>query len=388
MNTWRNVVATLALACLPVAARADRAFVANLSGAWEVPPNASTARAFGRVTLNGAENQITVSLFFFDLGTNQTNAHIHGPAAPGANGPVLFTLGATGTTSATFTALMFPVTAPQVADLKAGLWYFNVHSTGFPGGEIRGQIFRDTPFEALLTSDEEVPSNASPAVGFGRASLNQAQDLMYVTLSYANLMGTQTASHIHGPAAVGANAGVVFGIGAPGGTSGQITDLLVSPTTQQVADLKAGLHYFNVHSTAFPGGEIRGQILPAPFDAPLSGAQEVPPNASTATGFFRAALNATETRIVLTVAYDALSSSLTGAHVHGPAAPGSTAPVICALGLPGGTSGFAENLVCPATPTDAANFKAGLLYVNVHSGVFPGGEIRGQIDMVFRNGFE
>ena len=34
----------------------------------------------------------------------------------------------------------------------------------------------------------------------------------------------------------------------------------ISPTAQQVADLKAGLHYLNVHTSNFSGGEIRGQL--------------------------------------------------------------------------------------------------------------------------------
>ncbi|HLA76173.1 MAG TPA: CHRD domain-containing protein [Vicinamibacteria bacterium] len=382
------MLAVLALSFLAGVSAADTPFVASLSGALEVPPSGSTATGFGRVTLNGAETQITVSLQFAGLGSNQTAAHIHGPAAPGANGPVVFTIGSVGTPSGTFTALTFAATPTQVANLKAGLLYFNVHSAGLPGGEIRGQIFRDTPFEALLTSDEEVPTNASTAVGFGRVSLNQAETSMYVSLRYDNLTAAQTAAHIHGAAAVGSNGPAIFSLGAPGGTSGQIVDALFAPTAQQVADLKAGLHYFNVHSTSLPGGEIRGQILRAPFDAPLSGTQEAPPNASTATGFGRAALNATETRIAVSVRYDALTSALTAAHIHGPAAPGSTGPVLCTLGLSGGTAGFGDNLVCPATAGVAGDLKAGLLYVNVHSSTFPGGEIRGQLDMVFRNGFE
>ncbi|MEO8436648.1 MAG: CHRD domain-containing protein, partial [Pyrinomonadaceae bacterium] len=43
----------------------------------------------------------------------------------------------------------------------------------------------------------------------------------------------------------------------------------ISPTAQQVLDLKAGLHYFNVHTSNFTGGEIRGQLLWNPLNEPV-----------------------------------------------------------------------------------------------------------------------
>jgi hypothetical protein len=119
---------------------AQETFVATLTGAQEVPPNSATAVGVGTVVLNADQNQISVSLQFSGLASNQTMAHIHGNAAAGANAPVLFNIGSLGGRSAMFLNLTFPVTAQQTIDLRNGLWYFNVHSTGFPGGEIRGQI--------------------------------------------------------------------------------------------------------------------------------------------------------------------------------------------------------------------------------------------------------
>jgi hypothetical protein len=128
------------LAVMAVTAKADTTFSGKLSGAQMVPPNASTAVGVGTIILNDAETRITISLDFSGLGSNQTAAHIHGPAGPGANAPVLFNLGSQGTTSGTFVNLSAAVSPGQVAQLRAGKWYFDVHSTKLFGGEIRAQI--------------------------------------------------------------------------------------------------------------------------------------------------------------------------------------------------------------------------------------------------------
>ncbi|MEP6925510.1 MAG: CHRD domain-containing protein, partial [Pyrinomonadaceae bacterium] len=241
-------------------ANATTYFTGTLSSAQEVPTNASTAVGFGRVTLNDAETQITVSLTFSGLSSNQTASHIHGAAPPGANAPVLFNIGSQGATSGTFTALGFAVTPAQVADLKAGLFYFNVHSTNLPGGEIRGQIGLDSPFVSTFSSNQEVPPSGTAATGSGNVSLNATGTQIIASLQFSGLSSNQTASHIHGAASPGANAPVLFNIGSQGMTSGSFVDLFFSVTPAQVAQLKTGQFYFNVHSVNFPGGEIRGQI--------------------------------------------------------------------------------------------------------------------------------
>jgi hypothetical protein len=128
------------LAVMAVAAKADTTFSGKLSGAQMVPPNASTAVGVGTVILNDAETRITISLDFSGLGSNQTAAHIHGPAGPGSEAPIIFNLGSQGATSGTFINLSAAVSRGQVAQLRAGKWYFDVHSTKLLHGEIRAQI--------------------------------------------------------------------------------------------------------------------------------------------------------------------------------------------------------------------------------------------------------
>lgn len=124
-----------------------KSFTAYLSGSQEVPVNASTAKGFGRVTLNDAETSITVSVSYGSaaapLSSNVIAGHIHGAAGPGVNAPVLFDLApAGGVAYGSVNNATFSVTPAQVANLKAGLFYFNIHTVNNSGGEIRGQILK------------------------------------------------------------------------------------------------------------------------------------------------------------------------------------------------------------------------------------------------------
>jgi hypothetical protein len=135
-----------AVTLLSVPARATMLFDASLTGAQEVPPTASQGTGFGTVLLNNALTQITVNLDWFNLTAPATVAHIHGPAAPGTNAPVIFSLsGVPAATSGAIPEQTFAITPAQVADLEAGLFYFNIHTPNFPGGEIRGQILAAVP---------------------------------------------------------------------------------------------------------------------------------------------------------------------------------------------------------------------------------------------------
>ena len=77
--------------------------------------------------------------------------------------------------------------------------------------------------------------------------------------TYKDLTGPAVAAHFHGPAAPGADAPpVVPAVASPSPIKGTAT-----LTDAQIADLNAGKWYFNVHTTANPKGEIRGQLTPA-----------------------------------------------------------------------------------------------------------------------------
>jgi len=137
---FRRSLMTAALAwaaAAPLAAMADSAsFTATLSGAAEVPANASTGTGTLEAKLDTSNNLLTWTLTYSGLTGPATMAHFHGPAMPGANAGVALPF----PSAASPVAGKATLTAAQVADLMAGKWYANVHTAANPGGEIRGQL--------------------------------------------------------------------------------------------------------------------------------------------------------------------------------------------------------------------------------------------------------
>ena len=121
-----------------------RAFAARMSGANEVPPVTTTGMGIGFVGINSAGTQIRVCAGFRNLSSAVTAITINGPASTTENGPVIFTL-TLPTTSFGYASGTFDVTADQIAELRARLWYFQVSTETNPTGEIRGQLNPITP---------------------------------------------------------------------------------------------------------------------------------------------------------------------------------------------------------------------------------------------------
>ncbi len=113
-------------------------FEATLSPAQEVPPAGSTGSGQAEVQFNENTNMLTWKVTYSGLTGAASAAHIHGPAAPGTNAGVVIPF--TGDMNAQPMMGEKAITSAQYADLAAGLYYVNVHTARFPGGEIRGQL--------------------------------------------------------------------------------------------------------------------------------------------------------------------------------------------------------------------------------------------------------
>jgi hypothetical protein len=152
---------------LPGAGRAE-IFHAYLTGAQENPPVATTATGYARIVVNETTGQLTFTVVFNGLSSNQVASHIHAPAAIGANVGVAINFGAVGGTSGTISGTT-TITPTQLAQLRQHLGYVNVHSGNFTGGEIRGQlgVARPADFDGDGRTDMSVlrfPDIAPPAV--------------------------------------------------------------------------------------------------------------------------------------------------------------------------------------------------------------------------------
>lgn len=116
-------------------------------------------------------------------------------------------------------------------------------------------------------------------------------------------------------------------------------------------------------------------LTPTTFEVTLSGANEVPPNASTAVG--SANVTVVGNRLAIDGAWDGFDIADPGAHVHGPAGPGVNAGILFELAYDNAGRSFEGTFTMNAD--QMAYFLAGELYINLHSATYPGGEIRGQI---------
>ena len=112
---------------------------------------------------------------------------------------------------------------------------------------------------ADLKASSEVPAKVSDGAGTLTATLNTDTNELTYHVEFSGLTGPAAAAHFHGPAAPGANAGPQVAVK---------TTPIVSPidgtatlTPAQEKDLLAGKWYFNIHTAANPGGEIRGQVM-------------------------------------------------------------------------------------------------------------------------------
>jgi trimeric autotransporter adhesin len=226
----------------------DTLWVANLTGGQETPPVTSAGTGHGAVIMDATNANLRYHVV--TTGLTLTGAHIHKGIATIAGAVIhpLTPLGATidGTVATSGT---------DAQDLMDGLLYVNVHTAANPGGELRGQLMMpgEILYSASMSGANEVPAVTTTATGGAQFILGVTGTSLRYQAAFTGL--TATASHIH-TGAVGVNGPVLYPLTltATGAAGTQAI------TAGDVTTLDAGGFYVNAHTSANPGGEIRGQI--------------------------------------------------------------------------------------------------------------------------------
>src|SRR5882762_2624350 len=264
--------------------------------------------------------------------------------------------------------------------------------SGSGGGSAPAMIIRSASLDGTQAG------TGATGIGRGAVVVNPVTKAITGGITFTGLTGNPNGAHIHradGTIAVGLTL-----------ASDNATGVLLNNTLSDAdyAQLLAGTLYFNVHTVANAGGEIRGQINVqggvVAGAVSLDNMQEVPASTSPATGKGTVVVDAATGAVL--IAYIAHNvSGANAAHIHtSPSGPGSNGAVI--LGFPNlqtNVDGLGTNLAYapvtspPALPTSMStqnmtDFFANYLYFNVHSNVnnfcapapnCAAGEIRGYI---------
>jgi hypothetical protein len=341
---------------------------ASLSGDQEAPQRVvSGATGTGSFTLNRSSRTLSGSVALD--GVTPSLVHIHAGAADTA-GAVLFPLTIVSPQLATLAPTV--LTPLQVTALDAGELYVNVHSGLHPDGEIRGQLGREV-FTSQLNGLQETTPVVTAGAGKGTLVLDPATRTITGGVTLTGF--TATVAQVQA-GAFGSNGAIrVALVNLGGGIFAIPAPTVLTPV--EVATLRAGGFYFNAGSGANPNGEVRGQIGQRVLLATATGAQEVPPNASTATG--RGVLTYDQRTRALQGNLTLTGMTATMAHIHLGAA-GNNGPIVVTLAETFNGSGV---WAVPANTTLTAEQGTALLglgmYYNAHSGAFAGGEVRGQL---------
>lgn len=368
----------------------ETAFTGAMDGAQESPSVSTTANGYAVFNLAKDENKIKFYVVTNGLSGAITSAHLHN-GAMGVAGPVTQDLSSFIVNGNILTGVFTPSTN-VISNLKSGTAYVNVHTSANPNGEIRAQLKMDDKicFDAWMDGAQESPSVATSAKGLSSLKLNTTMDSLWYSVYTTNLSGPITSAHIHNGA-----LGVTGGIAATftAATGNKIMGVLTGTdvTNVLINNMLTGATYVNVHTSANPNGEIRGQIyrvMREGYTISMDGNQETPAVSTNGNGIGIVSVNRDWDNAHYMIMTTFASSN--GIHFH-KAAMGVSGGVINdissvysnngAFGYwrAGDTSPFS-----PFTTTRANQMDSDSLYVNLHTTGNPNGEIRGQVLSGFR----
>ena len=230
--------------------------VTTLTGAGEKPtPVASAATGSFIGTIDRATRVLSYTVTY--SGLTPTMGHLHRVNAANGTGPV----------EIPFPSLASPIIGTatlandrRVDSLINGFYYANLHTTAYPGGEIRGNVRVNGQIKltAAMSGAAEKPTpNASAATGAFVGVVDPSTRMLSYTVTYSGL--NPVMGHLHRVNAANGTGPVEIPFAS---LASPIIGTTVLTTASRVDSLLNGFYYANLHTTAFPAGEIRGDIKP------------------------------------------------------------------------------------------------------------------------------
>lgn len=154
---WPSLFACILVAGIDVVtAFANTTFTVALDSKQEVSrlkqeKNTHKNNATGNAQLifEPTSQQVCYTMSFERLVGTETEVHVHAPAPKHENAPVLFFIapeesGGSSPLGSPKKGCLGPLNSQELRWLKQGLWYLNIHTDKFPGGQIRGQVLKES----------------------------------------------------------------------------------------------------------------------------------------------------------------------------------------------------------------------------------------------------
>lgn len=249
-------------------------FIADLSGANEVPSVNTDARGLGIFRFNSTLDTLMYDIALQGLGTEITGAHLH-IGKKGETGSVVIDLSdSVSNNRISGKAYGVDMTRAVVNAMIRGDIYVNVHTKKYTKGEIRGQLvsaIRST-YSFELCGQQEVPAVTTIAMGLGIVSINQDSNSLHYKIVVDSLSSAITGAHFH-KAAIGQKGNIVLPITFTDNAAfGFVSDTASMPlVSMMVTDIGKEVIYVNVHTYNNQDGEIRGQVVDRPICSQIVG---------------------------------------------------------------------------------------------------------------------
>lgn len=364
----------------------DKGFVADLTGAKEIPAVATGAHGIGSFILSKKQDNLKFNIVFDGLSGPIMGAHLHMNIA-GQNGAVVEDL----TSFVSGNRIMGSVNPSAYLNaLMSDSIYINVHTAANMNGEVRSQL-NVKPwlhFDAMMDTVQETTPVAGTGseMAAGAFSLNYTFDTLWYNIQANSLSGAIMGAHFH-KGGLNTSGAVLLGIPPANVNGNTISGYFTAPdlTDSFLHFMLEGNVYFNIHTAANMNGEVRGQVYRTfreGYTYHINGAQESPAVTSNASGTGMVSIDRDQTNAHFMMTVDGLTG-FGGAHFHNNI-PGQNGPVVydlSSLYVNGGIYGYwtTNDPNTPFTTAFSNMFRKDSIYVNIHTMANMNGEIRGNV---------